>query len=231
MEIFLLSLPNRVIKKPFYKMFRALIVACFLLCSALSSFAQESGSGRANYEVPTLNETVFAIRTNLLLPALNVGAELPVGERWSIGADYYYPWLWPSKKNKNCFEMLGWSVEGRYWFGKNRKAEKRLLGHSLALYGAGGYFDFEKDYTGKQGEFISGGLDYTYALALGKRGRVNMEFTIAVGYIHSNSRKYNVHSEGGPLLKEDGDILFDYVGPTKAAISLVIPIRKKEGKK
>ena len=39
-----------------------------------------------------------SIRTNLLVPALNVGAELPLGNRWSVAADYYFPWIWPSKK-------------------------------------------------------------------------------------------------------------------------------------
>jgi hypothetical protein len=176
-------------------------------------------------------KTVIAIRSNLLLPALNLGAEIPAGNRWSFAADYYYPWLWPGKSNKECFELLGWSAEWRYWFGKERDAARRLLGHSLALYGTGGYYDFEQNYKGKQGEFYGGGLDYTYAVALGKRGRVNMEFTVGVGYIHANSRKYEVLSDGGPLFKKDGEILFDYVGPTKAAISLVIPIRKREGRK
>ena len=175
--------------------------------------------------------TILAIRSNLLLPALNVGAELPVGNRSSFAVDHYYPWAWPDKSNKDCFELLGWSAEYRFWFGKEREPSRRLLGHSVALYGSGGYYDFEKDYTGIQGEFFGGGVDYTYAIALGKKGRVNMEFTLAVGYIHANSRKYKVLSDYGPLFKEDGDILFDYFGPTKAAISIVVPIRKKGGRK
>jgi hypothetical protein len=174
---------------------------------------------------------VFALRSNLLLPLLNFGAELPLGNNWSIGADYYYPWIWPDKSNKDCFELLGWSLEGRYWFGRDRKPEDRLKGHSLALYGAGGYYDFEKDYRGMQGEFLSTGLDYTYALGVGPRSRVHFEFTIAVGYIHSVGRTYDVFSEGGDLIPDGNKHTFQYFGPTKAAVSLVIPIFKKEGKR
>lgn len=174
---------------------------------------------------------VTALRSNLLVPALNIGAEVPLGNRWSVSADYYFPWIWPSPKNKDCFELLGWSVEGRYWFGKGRTAADRLQGHSLALYGAGGYYDFERNYEGQQGEFVSAGLDYTYAMPIGRKKRVNLEFTIAVGYIHSWGRNYNVPGEGGPLFREEGDVLFDYFGPTKAAVSLVIPFYGKEGRK
>jgi hypothetical protein len=44
---------------------------------------------------------IFSLRTNLLVPALNIGAELPLGDRWSLAADYYFPWCWPNKKNKD----------------------------------------------------------------------------------------------------------------------------------
>ena len=175
--------------------------------------------------------TTFALRSNLLVPLLNISAEIPLGNSWSVGADYYFPWIWPSEKNRNCFELLGWSVEGRYWFGRNRSASDRLRGHSIGLYGAGGYYDFERDYKGQQGEFASAGLDYTYAMPIGKKKRVNLEFTIAVGYIHAWARNYHVKGEYGPLFREEGDVLFDYFGPTKAAVSIVIPFYGKEGRK
>lgn len=181
----------------------------------------------------TSKTDAFAVRTNLLVPALNIGAEVPLGNSWSFSVDYYYPWLWPSPKNKECFELLGWSVEGRYWFGKDRKAEDRLKGHSIGVYGAVGYYDFEWNYKGRQGEFVSAGVDYTYSLPVGRKKRVNLEFTVAVGCIHSWAKSYVVSGEYGQLHPEPGIVLFDYVGPTKAAVSLVVPIRVagKEGRK
>ncbi len=224
----------------FSSMARFFITVLLMLASVGFLYSQETGGSFAIEEntapaaqtaASAASKTVFALRSNLLLPALNIGAEIPVGNKWSFAADYYYPWLWPGKKNKQCFEFLGWSAEWRYWFGKERTAARRLQGHSMALYGAGGYYDFQKDYKGKQGEFYSCGLDYTYSTPLGKREKVFMEFTIAVGYLRSDYRKYEVLADYGPLFKEDGEYLFDYIGPTKAAVSLVIPIRKKEGRK
>ena len=169
---------------------------------------------------------LYALRTNLLVPALNIGAEVPLGERWSVSADYYYPWIWPSKMNRNCFELLGWSVEGRYWFGRDRQPQQRLRGHSVGLYAAAGYYDFERNYQGQQGEFVSTGLDYTYAMGIGRRKRLNLEFTLALGYIRSWGRNYTVPGPGGELYPEPGTVIFDYVGPTKAAVSLVVPFEK-----
>ena len=169
---------------------------------------------------------LYALRTNLLVPSLNIGAEVPLGERWSVSADYYYPWIWPSKMNRNCFEILGWSVEGRYWFGRDRQPQQRLRGHSVGLYAAAGYYDFERNYQGQQGEFVSTGLDYTYAMGIGRRKRLNLEFTLALGYIRSWGRNYTVPGPGGELYTEPGTVIFDYVGPTKAAVSLVVPFEK-----
>lgn len=184
------------------------------------------------YDMPVEERVpLMALRTNLLVPGLNFGAELPLGNNWSVAADYYYPWFWPSKKNKNCFELLGWSVEGRYWFGKDRTLQERLRGHSVGLNVACGYYDFEKDYRGIQGEFVSPGLDYTYSMAIGQKKRVNLEFTLAVGYIRSWGRTYNVYADYGQLFPEEGTVIWDYFGPTKAAVSLVVPLYRKEGRR
>ena len=126
---------------------------------------------------------VMAVRSNLLVPALNVGVEVPIGKHWSVGADYYFPWIWPKKDNINCFEFLGWGIEGRYWFGKNRTVADRLRGHSLGVYGYMGYYDFERNFHGHQGEFVNLGVDYTFAMAVGKKKAVHFEFSLGVGYI------------------------------------------------
>ena len=193
---------------------------------------QDSTFTRILPEKPVFRKpTVAALRTNLLVPALNFGIEIPLGNNWSVSGDYYYPWMWPDPINKDCFEILAWSLEGRYWFGRDRSQFDRLNGHSVGLYCAAGYYDFERDFAGQQGEFVSTGLDYTFALPLGKKKGVHLEFTLAVGYIHSWGRNYHVNGDYGPLFKDDGEILFDYFGPTKAAVSLVVPFRKKEGRR
>ena len=176
-------------------------------------------------------DIIWALRTNLLVPALNAGLEIPIKENWSLGLDYYFPWFWPNQKNKNCFEFLGWSVEGRYWFGRDRQPQDRLKGHSVGLYVGGGYYDFERNYRGMQGQFVSPGLDYTYAMPIGRKKRLNLEFTLAVGYIRSWGTTYNVYGDYGALYPDEGTVIWDYVGPTKAAVTLVVPFYRKEGRK
>lgn len=170
---------------------------------------------------------VVALRTNLLVPALNVGLEVPIGTNWSVGADYYYPWIWPKKDNKNCFELLSWGVEGRYWFGKERTVFDRLQGHSVGLYGYMGYYDIERNFHGHQGEFINIGVDYTYAMAVGKRKSLHFEFSLGIGYIYSQARKYTVIESQGPLISDKITKKFSFFGPTKANVSLVVPIFQK----
>ena len=170
---------------------------------------------------------VVAFRSNLLVPALNAGIEVPIGKHWSVGADYYFPWIWPKKDNKNCFELLAWGIEGRYWFGKNRTAFDRLKGHSVGLYGYVGYYDFERNFHGHQGEFLNVGVDYTYAMAVGKRKSLHLEFSLGLGYIYSEARQYTVIEANGPLISDKITKKVGYFGPTKANISLVVPIFKK----
>ena len=170
---------------------------------------------------------IVAVRSNLLVPALNIGVEVPIGTHWSVGADYYFPWIWPKRDNKNCFELLAWGIEGRYWFGRNRTVFDRLQGHSVGVYGYMGYYDFERNYHGHQGEFMNVGVDYTYAMAVGKRKQIHFEFSLGVGYIYSQARKYTVIDAAGPLISDKITKKVGFFGPTKANVSLVVPIFQK----
>lgn len=174
---------------------------------------------------------IFALRSNLLLPLLNVGVEVPVGKHWSVGADYYYPWVWPKSNNKNCFELIFVSAEARYWFNaRDSRVPGRnfLKGHSVAAYGAWGYYDFEHNWKGHQGHGWSAGLDYVYALPVAK-GKLRLEFQLAVGGVWSpKAQPYKVYESGGKLIRETGlHKNYTYFGPTKVGVSLVVPITVK----
>lgn len=174
-----------------------------------------------------IRKPVVALRSNLLVPALNISVEVPISTNWSVAADYYFPWVWPKRDNKNCFELLSWGIEGRYWFGRNRTVFDRLQGHSVGLYGYMGYYDFERNYHGHQGEFVNVGVDYTYAMAVGKKRSVHFYFSLGVGYIYSQARKYTVIESHGPLISDKITKKVGFFGPTKANISLVVPIFQK----
>lgn len=169
---------------------------------------------------------VVALRNNLLLLPFNIGIEIPTGNSWSVGVDYYFPWFWPAGRNRQCFEMLAWNIEGRYWFGRNRTEADRLTGHSMALYAGGGYYDFQRSYKGHQGEYINIGIDYCYAIPVAK-GKLHFEFSVGVGYIYSWARPYTVRNDHGQLISDRQKKHIGWIGPTKANISLVVPIYKR----
>ncbi len=178
-----------------------------------------------------LRKKVLAFRTNLLVPFLNIGMEVPIGNRWSMGLDYYYPWLWRKADHKNCFQLLFWELEGRYWFGKKHTKgwenwQNRLTGHSVGAYVAAGYYDIGHNWTGHQGNCYSVGVDYLYGLPVAK-GKLHMEFSFGVGWVHSKAQAYRVREEGGKLLRKPHVInVINYFGPTRATIAFVVPINR-----
>ena len=167
-----------------------------------------------------------------MLPLLNVGVEYPIGNRWSVGADVYYPWLFRSSSHKNCIQAFAIEVEGRYWLGKKHKAGEenrpyRLQGHSVGAFAASGKYDFEHNYKGNQGEFYVFGIDYLYAVPIFK-GRAHMEFSLALGYFHTSAYDYHVYTKpGGKGYYDDKNFrsVTNYVGPVKATVALVLPLR------
>ena len=182
---------------------------------------------------------LFALRTNILaIPFANLGVEVPLGRRWSVGADLYYPWLWRSghaagvDETGVCNELMAADVEVRYWFPRTGMQDaQRLLGHSIGVYGSAGQYDFERDWSGLQGEFYNVGLDYLYAASI-FRGRMHLEFEIGFGYIWSTAHPYDCLEPGGVIYHRQGVTQnTTWLGPTRAQFSLVVPIctRKKGG--
>lgn len=188
---------------------------------------------------------ILALRTNFaMIPFTNVGVELPLGEHWSIGADWYSPWIWremhtPFSLYHNedidtwgwCFQFQAADIEARYWFTNRRKLpEQRLLGHSLGIYAAAGHYDFELNWTGNQGEFWNVGLDYLYAVPIFK-GKMHMEFELGIGYIQSWVVPYECIIHGGLCYRiPGGRHPVNWFGPTRAQVSLVLPVYVKTRK-
>lgn len=167
---------------------------------------------------------MFAVRTNALaMPFLNFGVEVPIGKHWSVGADYYYPWIWRGGNYKTCNQLLGFDIEGRYWFSDNKYPQSsRLLGHSVGAYVGGGYYDFERNWKGHQGEFFNIGVDYMYALPL-FNGLIHLEFELGLGYIYSRAVPYKFIGQEC-YLENNITRHVHWAGPTRAQVSVVLPV-------
>lgn len=170
-----------------------------------------------------------AVKTNILydaVTAVNAEIEFPIGKHLSLMVEDVFPWwAWGPNDKKYCFQLLSIGVEPRWWFLRNDKKDY-LSGHFAGVYGMSGIYDFQWDKAlCYQGEFWSAGLTYGYAMPVCKW--MNMEFSLSVGYLQSDYRHYQPDMNYEHLYKDKYKVgKFSWFGPTKAKISLVIPIGK-----
>lgn len=180
-----------------------------------------------------------ALKTNLLydiVTGLNAELEFPIGKHCSILVEDVFPWWsWGPNDRKYCFQLWSMGVEPRWWFRRDGKKDW-LSGHFLGVYGMSGKYDFQWDTKiCYQGEYWSAGLSYGYAMPL--CSWMNMEFSISAGYLRSDYRHYQPDSAYEHLYLDRFKVgKVSWWGPTKAKISLVIPIGKdshnaKKGKR
>lgn len=190
---------------------------------------------------------VMALRTNLLLPALNLGLEVCENNRWSTAADIYYPWAQRSlinrwySTNTACLQIEAGYLTQYVWLGKNHKTGRhngkyRLKGHAIGLVLGAARFDVERNGEGSQGEAGAIGLEYRASLPLGKKGRVMLGFEIAGGYVTYREHRYTVGKDNPDDTRAYSDNGYGNRGrksgqtlaPLKAGISLTIPLANKK---
>lgn len=204
------------------------------ICAKASSMAQPSLAEcpaviPEEYEV----KTILALKTNLLYDALslaNFSIEVPLyKDKFSLLYYHQFPWwTWGQADNEYCIRFLSIGAEARWWF----KTSERFNGHFLGLYSESGKYDFEfQRRICYQGEFYSAGLSYGYAMPVGKH--LNLEFSLSAGYASMAYRGYNPSPDYEILFRDPAKVgRVHYLGPTKAQISLVVPIKvKTEGGK
>ncbi len=185
---------------------------------------------------------IFTLRSNLLLPLMNVGAQIPLGNRFSLGLDWYYPFIYrswsPYLDQTNCFQALGPGADFRVYLGRKHSKGRenwqyRFSGHSIGVYGMVGRYDVEWQFHGEQARFLNAGIDYMYSARIGKKKRLRLDLSLGVGYFKSDAVEYQVFRPGGKAYKTGRTLEHTWIGPSKATVSLVIPIyakiEKKEG--
>lgn len=180
-------------------------------------------------EDTTIQRTILALKTNLLydaVTALNYSIEVPVNEHFSVQFEQHTPW-WLSRDNRYCLQFLSLGAEFRWWF----LSEEVLQGHFLGLHAWSGTGDVQWKTSGcYQFDFWSAGLTYGYAMPIGKH--LNLEFSISAGYARIPYQHYIPTDDWSILIKDKNNVgTLQYFGPTKAEISLVIPIKARVAEK
>lgn len=169
----------------------------------------------------------MSIKTNMLYDVLavpNIGVEFYLGKNWSVAGNWMYGW-WKKSEKHRFWRIYGGDIVFRKWFGQ-KADEKPLTGHHVGVYGQIFTYDFEWGGKGYMGGQPGGtlwdkanyafGVEYGYSLPVADR--LNIDFTIGLGYWGGKYYKYI------PL---DGHYVWQatknrhWVGPTKVEISLV----------
>lgn len=187
-----------------------------------------------NYtKVPT---PLFAVSTNFLHEAatvftgfhtvpLNIGIELPLNPHWSLTANYTATAPWHAwNNNADCVELLHADLGARWYPGGSfaspfkPKADRELLDgwYAYASIGAG-YYDFERNGRGYQGEEILGALGIGYGLTLGSNW--SFDFALGGGPLVTRYRYYMGRSNNEHLVYQYSGRL-TYFGLTDAKVSL-----------
>ena len=182
-------------------------------------------------------KTIFAVKTNLAYDALtmlNYAIEIPLGDRFSVVWEHYFPW-WVMRNNRICVEYLTLGGEARWWFAPQprpataRRVERdRLVGHYLGAYGFWGKADLQWDRIGCYQCYPvwSAGLTYGFVFPVSKH--LNLELSASFGYARIPYQHY-IPSDDWQILWRDHDDAgtTHYFGPTKLQVTLAWPIRVK----
>lgn len=180
--------------------------------------------------VPTANPCkpfYMGLKTNLLYDAAalpSIGAEFYLGKNWSIVGNWTYGW-WDTDSRHRYWRAYGGDIAIRRWFGR-RADEKPLTGHHLGIYAGAITYDFEFGGVGHMGGLpgrslwdrcnFMGGIEYGYSLPIARR--LNLDFTIGIGYLGGKVIKYE---PDGKFYRWESTKQFNWFGPTKLEVSLV----------
>jgi len=170
------------------------------------------------------NAQQVALKTNLLYDALttpNIGMEIGVDRKHSVQLFYgLNPWKFKSDGEDKYLKHWVLNPEWRYWFCH------RFNGSFVGVHAFGGQYDIartklpfgywkETRDNRFDGWFIGAGVSYGYQWVLGRHW--NFEASIGFGVAYIDYNKYPCGVCGKKI--EDGHKT--YVGPTKAALSLL----------
>lgn len=183
----------------------------------------------------------IALKTNLLYDAAlvpNVGIEVNLGKRWTIGLDWLYTWFKNDSRHR-YWQGYGGYLGVRKYLGSNksennspRSSSPFPTGHHVGVYMTGVTYDVEWGGKGYQAAKFGfgGGIEYGYSKRIGKR--LDLDFSLGVGFQDGEYKEYE------PANDDTGHYIWlatkkrHWWGPTKAEVTLkwiLGPAREKKG--
>lgn len=187
-------------------------ILLFLFCY-VNAYSQERG---LQPETPS-----FALKTNVLYDAtatFNLGFEQKLNQKWTLDVSANYnPWTFSN--NKKWKHVLV-QPEARYWLCESFNGTFLGVHAHWGQFNVGGLGinDNMKDHR-YQGWLLGAGVSIGHQWIL--TNRLSLEASIGVGYAYMDFEKFECGNCGEKL----GDKTRHYVGPTKAALSLIYVIK------
>lgn len=163
----------------------------------------------------------FAIKTNLLYDLMltpNLGVEIPIGQRFSVDANWMYA-RWNRHSAHRFWRIYGGDLAVYYRPGSRRPGYGLLAGHYIGIYGQTAVYDFQfgnhKGVLSDKWNYAVGiGYKYSHPLT----PRLNLEFSLGVGVAWGIYKKHRPIDECDVWISTHR---LRWFGPTKAGISLV----------
>ncbi len=190
-----------------------------VLCLVFPVLQAQEKSGFESSATPS-----FAIKSNLLYDAtatFNLGTEIKLTDSWTLDIPINYnPWTFSDNKK---WKHILVQPEIRWW------TCNAFNGHFFGLHGHYAYYNIGalgnppfSEYMNThrfEGWLAGAGISYGYHWLLGKRW--SLEATVGLGYAYLDYDKYPCTKCGEKL----GSEMKNYVGPTRAGISLIYMIK------
>lgn len=201
-------------------------------------------------ETQRVRAPLFALTTNLLYEAggaiatgfhtvpLTVGYEIPIGKHFSIQSNYTVTTPWHAwNNNAECAELMHWDLGARWYPGgsfkkpfKPKEGRRVLDGWYASLSAGMGYYDFEHNGKGYQGEEILVSAGLGYGLCFNDHWSLN--FGLGFGPMYTRYRYYEGRSNNEHLMYRYSGT-FTYFGITDAKVTLtyLLYYYKKQNRK
>lgn len=216
-----------------------LTLTCSVFCW-LSMYGQTPDSisnnrvaNRALTSAISPSHSLVAVKSNLLYDAttsLNIGVELATGKRTSLDlSGNYNPWTFGENRKLKHFliqpEFRLWNCQpftGHFWGVHAHYAQYNAGGMLPWGFKDGKMFGIKNRQMASyryEGWLVGGGISYGYHWIMSKRW--GMEATIGVGYAYLSYDKFKCERCGEKIGEEHKN----YVGPTKAGITLIYMIK------
>lgn len=184
----------------------------------------EMGAFDTDFAAAYQKNPLISVKTNLmaystLIP--NVGVEVRITPRWSFEiTGLYSPYNLFVRDRKT--RILAMKPELRYWWGESLR-KGHYLGLHMPIAGFNLQLNDDFRYQDPNHAVWGLGLNYGYAMLIGKRQNWTLDFTIGFGYMDIKYDIFEGYHNGKYIKTKETH----YFGPTRVGINLAYIINKK----